>query len=596
MRRIGYYLSLAYYDILFRIFFCVLVAKLVLFCYLTFLRIDSFMPTFGTIIAILSLSLLINKYIHKFIYLLICDIILSFLFLTHSLYFKYFGDFASIYNINQIHQLTAVYSSIIHLIGFEFLFVIDLMFLPALLLKVSHNIIYNYSERVLTVIVILLTGILLNSRYLIHYEFSRSIFARYILASNMGIINYQLTDILFFVSGKLNKVKIGKADVAFVEKWLARHNSPITDNVFTGIGKGKNLLVIQFESLQNFVIGKRYKGREITPYLNSLLNHGIFFRNFFDQTGDGNSSDAMFLANSSLYPARRGAVAFLNAHNSFDSLAKLLTDNGYTTAVMGAYYKNYWNYETLDRSLGFEYQLYESDYIMEEQIGMGLSDRSFFSQSLEKINELPTPFYVLMRTLTSHDPFTAVTKEIDDFPLGDLEGKEIGGYLRSMHYVDSAIGDFLRDLSESGLLYNTVIVVYGDHRARLSEHELKRIGVDDMAENKKIPLIISCVDWKPHGSKNTIGALIDLTPTLSNILGINTSGKFFLGHDLAQDRSGYAIFRDGSFIGQGSIDSRSAREVLTVSDLILENDMIPLLRRQKRSSAGNAGVLRNNNF
>jgi lipoteichoic acid synthase len=54
-----------------------------------------------------------------------------------------------------------------------------------------------------------------------------------------------------------------------------------------------------------------------------------------------------------------------------------------------------------------------------------------------------------------------------------------------MHYLDSAIGGFLQELTEADLLSNTIIVVYGDHRARLSEEDLRRIEITDMRERVK---------------------------------------------------------------------------------------------------------------
>jgi lipoteichoic acid synthase len=175
-----------------------------------------------------------------------------------------------------------------------------------------------------------------------------------------------------------------------------------------------------------------------------------------------------------------------------------------------------------------------------------------------------------------------VTKNDDGFPLRNLEGTLMGDYIRSMHYLDSAIGDFLEELSKASLLSRTVIVIYGDHRARLPIADLKNIGIVDMREENKIPLIISIPQRNRHELRHTIGGLVDVAPTLCNILGIDISGKFFLGKDLGRDGKGYAIFRDGSFISSdGAIDAARAREELRLNDLILEKDALGVMHAQQ---------------
>ena len=52
-----------------------------------------------------------------------------------------------------------------------------------------------------------------------------------------------------------------------------------------------------------------------------------------------------------------------------------------------------------------------------------------------------------------------------------LEGTKLGSYFKSVHYADEAIGQLMEELDEQGLLDNTVIVIYGDHDAKVKEEE-----------------------------------------------------------------------------------------------------------------------------
>lgn len=140
----------------------------------------------------------------------------------------------------------------------------------------------------------------------------------------------------------------------------------------------------------------------------------------------------------------------------------------------------------------------------------------------------------------------------------------------------------MKKLSEDNLASNSIIVVYGDHRARFVENDLKMIGITDMHELRKIPLIINIPNRKLGYRIGTIGGLIDFAPTIGNILGINVSDTFFMGKDLGRQDNGYGfvIFRDGFFIGNGTFPNDTfVQKQLLVSDLILEKDLIPILKR-----------------
>jgi phosphoglycerol transferase MdoB-like AlkP superfamily enzyme len=400
----------------------------------------------------------------------------------------------------------------------------------------------------------------------------------------MGFINYQAIDIYYFFSTKLQKKQISQSEVLFVRNWFQKNHGKINKNKLTGIGKGLNLIIIQVESLQNFVVGMKWQGNEVTPNINRLLKSGMYYKQIYDQTSAGNTSDATFLANCSLYPSRKGAVSFLYAQNSFYCLPQVLNEYGYTTMTMQSYKKSFWNSATFDRALGFQHQFYEDQYVEKEKFGgflKGLSDKSFLTQSLEKLKMVQAPFYAFLITLSSHSPFAHITPDIDDFQLNKLENTIIGYYMRAMHYVDSAIGDFLKQMEEHNLMSNTVIIIYGDHRARIPKNELRRIGIYDQNEERKIPLFIYIPNHKYGYKSETIGGHIDIAPTICNILGIDESDKYFMGKDLSGKNDGYVIFRDGTFIcGEYcSVNEALAKHNLLISDLVIEKDIIPLLTR-----------------
>jgi phosphoglycerol transferase MdoB-like AlkP superfamily enzyme len=588
--KIGYYLSIAFYDKIFMFFLSILFLKLTIFTYLTSIGLKSLTPSFGIILFLTSFSILIDNKKIKVFYLLFLDILFSLIFIVNSLYFKYFDSFASLYDIYQAHQIKTILDIIIDLFGIDFLFVVDFIVLPFFKFKSKDS---KLSERLVATLILLSLGIYCNVITIILNKKPSSQFLNvtsspYRFVQNRGIINYQVMDFYNYISTQYSKNSINNSQIHYIKEWLnEKRNSAKGKNSFTGIGKGLNLIIIQVESLQNFVIYRKINNKEITPNLNKLAKSGIYFRNIYDQTASGNTSDATFLSNASLYPISKGAVSFHYPNNCYDSLPKILKKYGYVTAVMHALHRDYWNMSRFSNSLGFENQFFEDKYLMTEKIGsflMGLSDRAFFLQSIEKLKNLKTPFYALLITLSSHPVYAHITPEMVNLPLGDLENEIIGHYIRAIHYTDSAIGEFLDELSQDDTLSKSIVVVFGDHRARLPEKELRKIGIGDMRELRKIPLIISIPNKKIGQTRDTIGGLIDVTPSILNILGIDLSEMFFLGKDLLNDNKGYVIFRDGSYISNSmKIDDSFARQQLMLSDLIIEKDMIPIIRNRSCS-------------
>jgi phosphoglycerol transferase MdoB-like AlkP superfamily enzyme len=584
MRKIGYYLSIACYDTLLRIFFIILILKLLFFHYIIQLGSLSFLSDLGVILLVLSFSLFMRKKSTKIMYLTVMDVLFSLILFSTALYRKHFGDFITAFSIDQLPMLKSIADQVFFLIDREYLFFIDLLFLPVLSVKRVSNRDFNIKDKAKAVLILFFLGLYLNltifSNLLMGFNFSNFAGERDTFVSHFGIINYQVFDMYSYVTTKTIKANVAQSDMTLVQHWIkGRNDTRSSGHEYTGVGKGFNVVFIQAESLQNFIIGKRYNGREITPNLNSLASKGIIFTGIFDQTAAGSSSDATLLSISSLYPARRGSASYLYAHNCYDSLPKVLRDNGYETAVMHPNAERFWNSGVFEKSLGFDHQFYDTEYDIVETIGIGLSDRAFFMQSADKMKIFSTPFFVLLRTLSAHFPFYYVTEKNDDFPVGSLEGKTTGHYIRTMHYMDGAIGEFMKKLDEYDMLSKTIIVIYGDHRAHLNEEDLEALGVRYERESEKIALLISIPGRSYKDERDTIGGLVDIAPTVSTILGVDISDKFFLGRDLISAAEGFVIFRDGSLIGEKkSGDGLYPGEVLAVSDIILEKDIIPKIR------------------
>ena len=412
---------------------------------------------------------------------------------------------------------------------------------------------------------------------------------------------------LFIEKSILQNANLIEEEKSLVEDYFKnrnkhKENSATSEIKYKGITEGKNLIVVQMEALQQFVIGKTINGKEITPNLNKLIKDSLYFDNIYYQVSGGNTSDAEFLSNTSLYPLSEGSVYHRYAENTYHSMPSILKDKGYNTYSLHAFNKTFWNREEMYKALKFDTFYSSEDYIMDDFAGWSgnaLSDKSFFRQSLNMI-DTSKPFYSLFVTLSCHHPFTYF--QDFDFDVGEFEGAYIGNYIKGANYADSCIGEFVEDLKSKGLYDSSLLVFYGDHSAvpKIENAGLMQfLGIEyndfDWAKLQRVPLIIHYPGQQEGEVISTTGAQIDIMPTIANFMGLDVPHS--LGKDLVNTKESYAVLRNGSIITDKYIYFNDTRELydyktgelldvdlynsqlqdlinqLNISDIIISNDL-----------------------
>ncbi|MDX1582598.1 MAG: sulfatase-like hydrolase/transferase, partial [Thermoanaerobaculia bacterium] len=123
--------------------------------------------------------------------------------------------------------------------------------------------------------------------------------------------------------------------------------------------------------------------------------------------------------------------------------------------------------------------------------------------------------------------------------LGDLEGTSIGNYLHGMHFLDSAMGNFVGMLQDEELLNETVIAFWGDHGAGLpwdyAMGDLLGIRPTEpmFYRVSEVPVLISIGGGSSaFGERDMPCGQVDLAPTLLGLLGIDASPYPFVGRNL----------------------------------------------------------------
>ncbi len=351
--------------------------------------------------------------------------------------------------------------------------------------------------------------------------------------------------------------------------------------------QGKNLLVIQFESLESFVVGNRVNGQEVTPTLNRLLGRSYVFPHLYEQVKSGNSADCDFLFMTGLLPTNKGYAFGSYPNNEYLSLPKLLRDNGgYESYYFHGATNSIWNYTDMLKT-GLEFDNVVMDYAQDDMLNAYLSDESFLRQTAEKFKNAPLdePFYAHVVTCSSHIPcevpadFKGLTlsEELAENPMGD--------YLQAIHYTDRQIGLFLDELEKNGTLKNTVVAIIGDHGGI---HKYYPHWVDDLSDEARedwfladgeeytMPMIVYSTDIETPVRYDVIGGQSDMMPTLLGLFGITDERtRVLFGRDLLATNRSFAVMDDGTVYGELSEEEAAvARSMYYLSDLLIRTNRV----------------------
>ncbi|WEV71239.1 LTA synthase family protein [Lactobacillus sp. ESL0785] len=405
----------------------------------------------------------------------------------------------------------------------------------------------------------------------------------------LGMNDYAVYDGFKTAQTSAQMAKANVSDLSSVQKYLqANYVKP--NPQYTGVAKGKNVLVIHLESFQQFLIGYKWKGKAVTPNLSKLYHakDTLSFANFYNQVGQGKTSDAEMMLENSLYGLQSGsAMSSYGTSNTFESAPAILNQRaGYTTAVMHGGAGSFWNRNNAYKQFGYQYFMPLSYYQNKPKyyVGYGLKDKIFFDQSIKYIERLPQPFYLKLITVTNHYPYD-IDKKNQTIAKTDTGDETVDGYVQTAHYLDQAIGELMHWLKKTGLDKKTLVVLYGDHYGISGNHHkasaqlLKQDEFTDFDNLKfqRVPLMFHMAGLK-GGIRKTYGGEIDVLPTLLNLLGINNQGTIQFGHDLLSNKAPQIVAqRNGDFITpQYAKVSGTYYDTKTGTELVAPNKKLKL--------------------
>lgn len=297
-----------------------------------------------------------------------------------------------------------------------------------------------------------------------------------------------------------------------------------------GAAAGMNLIVLQLEAFQNFPLHLSVGGAEVTPVLNKLADESYYFNRVFQQIGQGNTSDAEFMANTSIYPTAKIAMSTGYGDRALPSLPRLMQQNGYKAYTFHVNDVKFWDRNRLYPALNFDRYFDKPYYVNDHFNDFGASDEELYRFGLSELSKLGAsgqPFYAQFVTASSHFPFKVPADKRRLSLPANLQDTQLGDYLIAANYTDYAIGQLIEGLKQDGLWDKTVLAVYGDHYGLQPDDNdpawvSKTLGIkyDARVSRFNIPFIVR-VPGQPQGETiSRVGGQLDMMPTLANLLGL----------------------------------------------------------------------------
>jgi Phosphoglycerol transferase and related proteins, alkaline phosphatase superfamily len=503
----------------------------------------------------------------KVLYYMIANFLITLLYFAVLMYYKYYGVIATYHALGQADKVTKVGESTYSLMDPYYLLIfIDIiifaaffMFRPKSIAKMKAMGMQRTNRRVLLGAFILSVALCIFNIWPNHASMNETK-----KAEEMGILNYEVYTIVNDTTKEeeiIPKEEITQEAIDQL-KGISKPANP----QFYGADKGKNLIIIQMESFQNFLIGLKIDGQEITPNMNKLAADNFHFSQFFTSAGAGTTSDAEYTVNTSLYVPKNEPAIQNYVKKALPSLPKLLEANGYSTATFHTNDVSFWNRTELYKAIGFQ-KYYDKTFYgdnQNEHVAFGANDEVLYSKTIDVLKEMDKseqPFYSHILSMTAHHPFHLPESMYKmDLP-DELEGTLVGDYIRSQNYADYALGQFIDDLKSSGLWDDSVVLLYGDHQGiskfliddKEKEYLKNILGKDyDYTEVLNIPLIMHAPGVTYPSEIKTTGAQVDIMPTVANLLGVSMDNQIHFGQDLLNQTSNVLPMRHflptGSFI------------------------------------------------
>ncbi len=404
---------------------------------------------------------------------------------------------------------------------------------------------------------------------------------------------YEYTVRNFYITFLKSDEGANQKDLDFLKEEYSKEKE-VNKNKYTGKYKDNNLIIVQLEGLDSWLINKND-----TPTLYNMMKNSINFTNHYSYyNGGGSTFNSEFAVNTGfITPLSYTQNAYTFNKNSFPySLAHLFKEQGYTVNAFHMNTKEYYSRGTNYKNWG-----YDNYYGLVDQ--NTYKDNSYYLDRELLLNEEfkekmfgSEKFVDYIITYTNHMPFSPEKGNCK--MLLDLDSKENENVSydlteedcarRQAKETDYMMELLVKELKERELFDKTTIVVLTDHYL----YTLSDKTILDKYKNTSNNLInhtpfFIYTNNKDKKTIKTVTSQLNVLPTVLNLFGIDYNPNYYIGQDALSNNyqklvffSDYSwydgnVYVDGGVVTNNKYINQNALEEknYNVNYLIKKNDL-----------------------
>jgi len=335
--------------------------------------------------------------------------------------------------------------------------------------------------------------------------------------------------------------------------------TPSKQNEYTGLFKGKNLILITAEAFTQEVIDP-----ELTPTLYRLANEGIRFEEYYQPAWGASTTSGEFSNVVGLVPTTGGLCMKETTHQDlFLTMGYQLQDLGYWSAAYHNHNKDFYDRDKTHAKLGY-------DRFIAQYGGMEGVDPVWPESDLQMIQSTvddyidQQPFSIYYMTVSGHCVYSENGNaqgrkhydKVADLPYAQT----VKYYLACQLELEYAMEELVRQLEEKGIADDTVIVIGTDHYPyglersgtwkNTSDYLKELYGVDSydnfLRDHNALIIWSGCLEDKDIVVEEPVYSL-DILPTLSNLFGVDYDSRLLVGRDVFSDAEPIVLWPDYSW-------------------------------------------------
>ncbi|MCB0420528.1 MAG: LTA synthase family protein [Bdellovibrionales bacterium] len=290
----------------------------------------------------------------------------------------------------------------------------------------------------------------------------------------------------------------------------------------------KNICILIVESLSLEYMGQPNVREGYTPFIDSLIDKSLFYKNHFSNGRRSIEAIPSLLAS---IPSLMLEPFITSAYqtNKVVGMGSELKKLGYSTHFFHGAENGSMFFDSFTQRLGFDHYYGLNEYPHAEKDfdgNWGVFDEPFLKFAIQRLSEVSTPFLAVAFTLSSHHPYSIPEAYKGRFKKGTLEIHE------SIQYADESVKSFFNEAANHEWFHETLFIITGDHTQKSEDKNYQ-----DVPGVFRVPLLIYSpkVDLKKYQSEwadHRFSQHVDLMPTLLHWLNHSPSAKTYFGHSL----------------------------------------------------------------